>query len=84
MRLAEGLLYAKNNADLLYAELDGKVSLKDGMYSDGDILYAEVTPDLEPYAEHFVTLDGHKLCPIVKYFKVPEEIIRSGKQRIIF
>ena len=84
MRLAEGLLYAKDNQDLLYAELDGAVTKKDGIYSDGDILYAEVTQDLEPFAEHFVTLDGHKLCPIVKYFKVPEDIARSGKQRIIF
>ena len=84
MRLAEGLLYAKNNADLLYAELEGEVSQKDGIYSDGDILYAEVSPELEDYAEHFVTADGHKLCPIVKYYKVPEDIAKAGKQRIIF
>jgi hypothetical protein len=84
MRLAEGLFYVKENAELLYAELDGRVSLNCGIYSDGDILYAEVNSDLEPYAEHFVFVDGRKLCPIVKYFKVPEDIIRSGKQKIIF
>ena len=84
MRLAEGLRYINDNADLLYAELDGAVTERDGIYSDGDVLYAEVSPELEAYAEHFVEADGHRLCPIVKYYKVPEDIARSGKQRIIF
>jgi len=84
MRLAEGLRYIKDHAKLLYAELDGAVSQKNGVYSDGDIIYAEVSPELEAYAEHFTEVDGHRLCPIVKYFKVPEDIAKSGKQRIIF
>ncbi|MBQ7322063.1 MAG: hypothetical protein IJW99_08195 [Clostridia bacterium] len=84
MRLAEGLRYIKDHAKLLYAELDGTVSQKNGVYSDGDIMYAEVSPELEAYAERFTEVDGHRLCPIVKYFKVPEDIAKSGKQRIIF
>lgn len=84
MRIAEGLRYAKDNAALLYAELEGAVTNKGGIYSDGDIIYAEVTPELETYAEHFVEADGHRLCPIVKYYKVPEETAKTGKQKIIF
>ena len=84
MRLAEGLLYAKENSELLYAELEGAVTNKGGIYSDGDILYASVSPELYEYAEHFVEVDGHKLCPIVKYYKVPEDIAKVGKQKIIF
>ena len=66
------------------AELDGKITKKSGIYSDGDIIYAEVSPELEQFAEHFVEVDGHRLCPIVKYYKVPEDIAKAGKQRIIF
>ena len=84
MRLAEGLRYIKDHAELLYAELDGAVTKKNGIYSDGDILYAEVSHGLEAYAEHVREVDGHKLCPIVKYYKVPEAIARSGEQRIVF
>ena len=84
MRLAEGLRYIKDHAKLLYAEFDEAVSKKNGVYSDGDIIYAEVSPELEAYAEHFTEVDGHRLCPIVKYFNVPEDIAKSGKQRIIF
>lgn len=84
MRLAEGLRYIKENAELLYAELEGAPVLKNGVYHDGDIIYAEVCPLLEAYAEHFVEADGHRLCPIVKYYKVPEDIAKAGGQRIIF
>ena len=84
MRFAEGLRYIKDNAKLLYAELDGSVSKKNGIYFDGDIIYAEVSQNLEAYTENFVEVDGRRLCPIVKYYKVPEDIAKSGKQRIIF
>ena len=84
MRLAEGLLYAKENSEELYAELDGKVTKKSGIYSDGDIIYAEVSPELEQFAEHFVEVDRHRLCPIVKYYKVLEDIAKAGRQKIIF
>ena len=84
MRFAEGLRYINENAKLLYAVLDGIVTQKNGIYSDGDIIYAEVSANLEPYAEHFVKVDGRRLCPIVKYYKVPEDIAITGRQRIIF
>ena len=84
MRLAEGLRYIIEIANLLYAVLDGIVTQKNGIYSDGDIIYAEVSANLEPYAEHFVKVDGRRLCPIVKYYKVPGDIAISGRQRIIF
>jgi len=84
MRLAEGLRYVTENHDLLYARLEGKVSKKGRIYTDGDILYAEVTGGAEQYAEHIVELDGHVLCPIVKYYKVPKEVMEASEQRILF
>lgn len=84
MRLSEGLWYVKENADLLYASLDGEVKKQDGVYSDGDIIYAHVTGGAEAYGEKFAEKDGIRLCPIVKYYKVPEEIAMKSKQQIIF
>lgn len=84
MRLSEGLWYIHENSELLYVQVDGKVSKKGNMYFDGDIIYAEVSGGAEAYVESSVELDGHILSPIVKYYKVPEDIIVSGRQRIIF
>jgi len=50
----------------------------------GDIIYAEVSGGAEQYAEHFTEVDGHRLCPIVKYYKVPRQIMEASKQRILF
>ena len=84
MRLAEGLKYIKENKELFEAHLDGVVSKKGRVYTDGDILYAEVSENAEAYAEHFVEVDGHRLCPIIWYDRVPKEIVRELKQRILF
>ena len=84
MRLAEGLWYVVENKDLFSAHLDGAVSKKGRVYADGDILYAEVSGGAEEYAEHFVEIDGHRLCPIVPYFKVPRAIMEASEQRILF
>ena len=84
MRLAEGLKYIKENKELFEAHLDGVVSKKGRVYTDGDILYAEVSENAEPYAEHFVEVDGHRLCPIIRYDRVPKEIVRELKQKILF
>jgi hypothetical protein len=84
MRLAEGLWYVTENQDIFAAETEGKVTKKGRVYSDGDIIYAEVTGGAEKYAEHFVEIDGHVLCPIVKYYKLPREIMDASKQRILF
>ncbi len=85
MRLAEGLWYISENKELLYTETSGMVT-KDarGVYTDDDLVYAEITSELEPYAEHFIEADGHKLCPIVKYYKVPSAFYKDAKQKIIF
>jgi hypothetical protein len=83
MRLAEGLRYVNEYKDLFAARLDGVVSKKGRIYSDGDILYAEVSGGAEAYAEHWIEVDGRRLCPIVKYYKVPKEIIKSSEQRIL-
>ena len=85
MRLAEGLWYISENKDLLYTETSGTVT-KDarGVYTDDDVIYTEITPELEPYAEHFIEADGRKLCPIVKYYKVPSVLYKDAKQKIIF
>lgn len=84
MRLAEGLWYINENAELLYAELDGAVKKHGRSYADGDILYAEVTGGAEAYAEKTVELDGHMLSPIVKYYQVPDELISASRQKILF
>ncbi len=85
MRLAEGLWYINGHKELLWCETEGCVTKKEhGIYTDGDIIYAEVTGGAEEYAEHFVEADGHKLCPIVKYYKVPKEIMENSRQQICF
>ena len=38
----------------------------------------------EQYAEHVVELDGHVLSPIVKYYKVPQDVMEASEQRILF
>ena len=86
MRLSEGLWYINENKDLLYAEIFGKVSKNEnGVYTDGDIIYALPTENLKEYAEGFVEVDGvGKLSPIVKFYKVPEGIIKESFQTSIF
>ena len=85
MRLAEGLWYINENKALLYAETTGKVTKNEkGIYLDGDILYACPDEALLPYAEEAVEVDGLRLTPIVKYYRVPKEIIESAKQKIRF
>ena len=85
MRLSEGLWYINENKELLYAETFGNVTKnKDGIYMDGDLIYALPDESLLPYAEEFVLVDGIKLTPIVKYYKVPKEIIENSQQKILF
>ncbi|MBQ7726839.1 MAG: hypothetical protein IJT66_06820 [Clostridia bacterium] len=85
MRLAEGLWYIDQNKALLYAQTDGDVTKKEnGIYCDGDIIYALPDPALLPYAGETVFVDGMALCPIVKVYRVPKEIAESAAQRIRF
>ncbi len=85
MRLSEGLWYIDANKELLYAETDGKVAKNEnGIYCDGDIIYSLPDEALLPYAEETVSVDEMTLTPIVKYYKVPKEIIESTEQKIVF
>ena len=85
MRLAEGLWYVNENIDLLYAELEDKPTKnKNGVYMSGDIIYSLADESLLEYAEEVIEIDGLRLCPIVKYYKVPENLILSTSQKIIF
>lgn len=86
MRLAEGLWYINENRELLYAETTGSLT-KDsaGRYSDGDIIYAELQPEFEKYAEEPLFADGHKLYPLISYYKLEsEEECSRVVQRVIF
>ena len=74
MRLAEGLRYIKENKALLYAEVSGKVQKDEkGIYRDGDIIYAETVGDT-----------GHKLHPLIKYYKLTQDEIMNTEQRLVF
>ena len=85
MRLAEGLWYVSEHQELLWAETGNGVSLQEnGVYMDGDILYAEPDTALAEFASGFAEADGRRLAPIVKYFRVPKEILMKGRQRILF
>lgn len=86
MRLAEGLWFINENKDFIYAETNGKVE-KDavGRYSDGDIIYAEIPSEYEKYADEPVCIDGLKLYPLIKYYKLEnEEMCLRLKQKVIF
>jgi len=89
MRLAEGLLYIKENKDLLAANLSGELIRDDfGRYINGDIIYAEISGDtfFETAIDEskIIEMDGHKLIPIIKYYNLPDHISQNLKQRILF
>jgi hypothetical protein len=84
MRLSEGLWYIREHQDLLFAETTGAVThLENGTYADGDLLYAEIL-DGDPYISAPVTVDGIKLHPILKYYRIPKEDMERISQKIIF
>jgi hypothetical protein len=85
MRLAEGLWYVNANKELLYAETEGKVTKQEnGTYADGDILYVLVEGPGKAYVTETVTVDGLSLSPILKYYNLPEDVIKATEQRVIF
>lgn len=86
MRFAEGLWYANENRDMLYAEVNG-TPVKDsfGRYMDGDIIYAEIQPEFEKYAEEPIVADAHKLFPLINYYKLKDENeTMAVVQKVIF
>ena len=85
MRLSEGLWYIHENKKLFHAVTEGEVKKNEkGIYCDGDIIYCEPSENLLPYAENLIEIDGKKLTPIIKYYKVPMNIAKEAKMRIVF
>ena len=85
MRLAEGLWFINENKEHLYATVSGIVEKDDsGIYRDGDIIYAYVEGDGVEYIRDCVEKDGMRLCPILKYYRIPREKFENTRQRIIF
>ncbi len=85
MRLAEGLWYIRENRDLLDVETTGNITKNElGIYTDDDVIYAEISENLVPYAENAQEIDGHLLCPLVKYYTVPYDTAMKAKQKIVF
>lgn len=84
MRLAEGLWYINANRELFAAHLEGKVTKQGRIYADGDILYAQISGGGEAYAEKAVQIDGLTLSPLVKFYKLPKEVIETTRQKILF
>ena len=74
MRFAEALWFIKENADMFYTEVSGEVK-KDslGRYMDGDLIYAEIPPKYEKYADEPKYADGRKLFPLISYYKLKDE-----------
>lgn len=84
MRLAEGLWYISANRELLSAQIEGRVTKHGRIYADGDILYAQVSGGAEAYTEKQVEIDGLILSPLVKFYKLPKELIKTTRQKILF
>lgn len=85
MRLAEGLWYISEHQELLGAQTTGVVArTENGVYMDGDIVYAEIENGEQYLTDAPVTVDGHLLHPILKYYKIPKEDMNKIKQRLIF
>ena len=83
MRLSEGLWYINANRELFAARVTGKVTRQGDVYADGDILYAQLRGG-EEYAEKQVEVDGLLLSPILKFYRIPKEIMVSIHQKILF
>ncbi len=85
MRLAEGLWFIHENADLLTARTTGTITRQEnGVYADGDILYAEITGG-DGYLTHpTVIVDGYTLHPLLKYYRIPAADMERIRQRVLF
>ncbi len=98
MRLCEGLWYIHTHADLLWFETDeddsGRlIASKDptGRYMSGDILMGEVSMNAAVSAtfdwklpDAAVEVDGHRLLPLIKYYKTPDAAVDVLRQKILF
>ena len=98
MRLCEGLWFISEHTDLLWyaTDEDGDGKLipthdEHGRYVSGDILLCE--PSIDPSVERdsgwklpeaATVADGHKLLPLIKYYKTPDAVAVALRQKIVF
>lgn len=98
MRLAEGLWSISEHTDLLWYETDedgpgNLIPTRDeyGRYVSGDLLLGE--PSIDPAVEAesgwklpeaATVADGHKLLPLIKYYKTPDAVAVALRQKIVF
>jgi hypothetical protein len=98
MRLAEGLWYISSHTDMLWYETDedgegNLIPTRDtfGRYMSGDILLCE--PAIDPAVEREsgwklpeanAVADGHKLLPLIKYYKTPDAVATALRQKVVF
>lgn len=98
MRLCEGLWYISAHTDMLWYETDedgegNLIPTRDGQgrYMSGDILLCEPTVDPAVTAEAGWQLpaapteaDGHRLLPLIKYYKTPDAVATALRQKVVF
>ena len=85
MRLAEGLWYADRHRNLLEYEAAGTLTkTPDGVYMDGDLVYAQVPDAALAYAGTPIRRDGILLTPLLKFYRLPQDLIHSVTERVIF
>ena len=98
MRLCEGLWYISAHTDVLWYETDedeaGRLiptKDKQGRYMSGDILLCE--PAIDPAIEResgwklppaVTESDGHRLLPLIKYYKTPDAVASALRQKVVF
>ena len=52
---------------------------------DGDLIYAEIQPEFEKYADEPKYVDGHKLFPLISYYKLKDrDECTAVCQKVIF
>ncbi len=98
MRLAEGLRYIHAHPDLFDYETDedaegNLIATRDvrGCYMSGDLLLGEPEIDSAVAAdaawrlpEGATAIDGHRLLPLIKYYKAPDAVAVALRQKILF
>lgn len=86
MRLSEGLWFINENLDSFFAETTGLLKKdKYGRYTDGDIVYAQISEAAEKYADEPKFADGYKLYSLIKFYKLKnEKVCRSIEQKVLF
>ncbi len=85
MRLAEGLWYIAQHQKLLWGERTQElIQNENGIYMCGDYIYAQISGGGENFAEETVFKEGYTLSPLLKYFRIPKEILVQTRQRVVF